>query len=498
MYTNYLMKQNRFLMKRRLLLFQRKSLSAFLPDVTDLSINSLLLRASINGILHEDSGIRLSLYKPIEIIRIFPPLGDVRGGTIVSVLIKQNAYPSSVNAVCSFGADNVKPALKFTGSKITCKAPAGAVSSITLGVSINGIDFHYSKSPYAYVAETTLSHLEPSSGTSYGGTGISIYGTGFQNVSTLFCRIGKTVLEAVYMSSTVVRCSTPFFSTTVSKEVPVKVSNNGQEWTQSTLTFQYIPLLHLVSVKPSHGPLEGQTVLKILVSGMSRLDLNDLSCQLGNKTVPATVINLAEIRCVTPAVNASGAVALSVVRYGEEITNTKLKFFYRNDAAVLSVTPNHATERGGEVATIIFREMPQELRGVKCHFGDAEVEAFKITPMSIKCNVPQLPPGEYGLSISINGIHYTRQQTPFFISPAIRLNTLDPNSGPVNGGTIVSIGGTGFLMHQTVYCRFGNSIVVGFVRSSEKIQCKTPPQASTGEVYVEISVGDNVAFLQVH
>ena len=91
-YTNYLMKQNRFLMKRRLLLFQRKSLSAFLPDVTDLRINSLLLRASINGILHEDSGIRLSLYKPIEIIRIFPPLGDVRGGTIVSVLIKQNAH----------------------------------------------------------------------------------------------------------------------------------------------------------------------------------------------------------------------------------------------------------------------------------------------------------------------------------------------------------------------------------------------------------------------
>ena len=73
----------------------------------------------------------------------------------------------------------------------------------------------------------------------------------------------------------------PRFFTTVSKEVPVKVSNNGQEWTQSSLTFQYIPLLHLVSVKPSHGLFEGQTVLKILVSGMSRLDLNDLSCQLG-------------------------------------------------------------------------------------------------------------------------------------------------------------------------------------------------------------------------
>ena len=38
---------------------------------------------------------------------------------------------------------------------------------------------------------------------------------------------------AVYMSSTVVNCSTPFFSTTVSKEVLVKVSNNGQEWSHS-------------------------------------------------------------------------------------------------------------------------------------------------------------------------------------------------------------------------------------------------------------------------
>ena len=33
---------------------------------------------------------------------------------------------------------------------------------------------------------------------------------------------------------------------------------------------------------------------------MSRLDLNDLSCQLGNKTVPATVINLAEISVSRP------------------------------------------------------------------------------------------------------------------------------------------------------------------------------------------------------
>ena len=56
-------------------------------------INSLLLRASINGILHEDSGYSPILYKPIEIIRIFPPLGDVRGGTIVSVLIKAERIP---------------------------------------------------------------------------------------------------------------------------------------------------------------------------------------------------------------------------------------------------------------------------------------------------------------------------------------------------------------------------------------------------------------------
>ena len=76
-----------------------------------------------------------------------------------------------------------------------------------------------------------------------------------------------------------------------------------------------------------------------------------------NKTVPATVINLAEIRCVTPAVNGSGSSAQCITAWGGDY-NTKLKFFYRNDAAVLSVTPNHATEGGGEAVTSFFE---------KCH-----------------------------------------------------------------------------------------------------------------------------------
>ena len=50
------------------------------------------------------------------------------------------------------------------------------------------------------------------------------------------------------------------------------------------------------------------------------------------------------------------------------------------------------------------------------------------------------------------------------------------------------------MLHETSYCRFGKVIVVAFVKSTTKIQCSSPPQVDVGQVDVEVSMGDNVAF----
>jgi hypothetical protein len=471
-----------------------EKMKCMLPDISNVTTTVLFVKLSVNGILQADCGARLTLYKPVEIIDFNPTLGVTTGGTVVSIFTASNTYPSSANVVCSFGNNGTVFALKFTGSKIVCKSPAHLVSDVILGVSINNYDFQYATIPYSYVVEDSISYIEPSSGSSNGGTTLSIYGTGFLNKSSLSCRIGDTIVGAVYMSTTTIYCTTPFFSTTVSKEVSVSISNNGQDWTDSTLTFQYLPLITLAKIVPSHGPLEGQTILRILASGISVSDVGKLSCKFGNETVVATVISLGEIKCVTPSSKLERTVPVSILRNGEEITRQRLKFKYREIHSLLKVTPNHATEVGKISVALIFQDMPQNMRDLWCHFGDVKVEASVLTPISIKCIVPPLSPGEHALSLSVNGVHYLEHVVPFYINPAIKLLSLGPKSGPINGGTVIAIEGTGFLLHETSYCRFGKVIVVGFVKSTTKIQCTSPPQISVGIVDVEVSMGDNVAF----
>jgi hypothetical protein len=215
-----------------------EKIECILPDISKLETTALFVKLSVNGVVQADCGVRLSLYKPIEIVDFTPTVGVTTGGTVVSIYTVSNAFPSSAKVVCSFGNNGTVSALKFTGSKITCKSPPHTVSDVALGVSINTYDFHYSKFAYSFVVENSITYVEPSSGSSTGGTTLSIYGTGFQNRSSLSCRFGNTIVEATYMSSTSIYCITPFFSTTISKSVPVAITNNGQDWTDSMLTFQ--------------------------------------------------------------------------------------------------------------------------------------------------------------------------------------------------------------------------------------------------------------------
>ena len=173
---------------------------------------ALFVKLSVNGVVQTDCGVRLSLYNPIENVDFTPTVGVTTGGTVVSIYTVSNAFPSSAKVVCSFGNNGTVLALKFTGSKITCKSPPHTVSDVALGVSINTYDFHYSKFAYSFVVENSITYVEPSSGSSTGGTTLSIYGTGFQNRSSLSCRFGNTIVEATYMSSTSIYCITPFFN----------------------------------------------------------------------------------------------------------------------------------------------------------------------------------------------------------------------------------------------------------------------------------------------
>ena len=66
---------------------------------------------------------------------------------------------------------------------------------------------------------------------------------------------------------------------------------------------------------------------------------------------------------------------------------------------------------------------------------------------------------------------------------------MQPRSGPVQGGTEVTIIGQGMRKRGMIYCHFGSDTVVARVLDSSRVACASPAQAE-GRVPLDLYDGD--------
>ena len=79
---------------------------------------------------------------------------------------------------------------------------------------------------FTYDEPVHLTMLNPSFGTTEGGTSVLVHGKHFANTSSLACKFGSVVVQAVFVSATRLLCTTPVHR---AKEVAVEVTLNGYD-----------------------------------------------------------------------------------------------------------------------------------------------------------------------------------------------------------------------------------------------------------------------------
>ena len=125
----------------------------------------------------------------------------------------------------------------------------------------------------------------------------------------------------------------------------------------------------------------------------------------------------------------------------------------------------------------------------------SEFEIICVSPYSSTSSLSTL------VSVSNNGLDYGSSDVSFDYADLIEISSIVPRRGSLQGGTIVTISGTGFVSHSIdiendgdaaspppLSCTFGGveSTSVTFV-SSEEIHCSAPSSFSEGFVTVEVS-----------
>ncbi len=404
----------------------------------------------------------LFAYGSPSIQSVEPDAGDVAGGTFVAITGSGFATGATVN----FGAVAATDVTVLSGNRLTAVAPAGSAGSLDVTVTTAaGTSSATTTDLFAY-GVPTVTGLTPSAGPSAGGTVTTITGTGFVPDATV--SFGATQATSVDVESgTKIVTVTPPGSGTESVVVHTPAGDSVPD-ANSAFLFGGATV---TSITPDAGPAAGGTVVAITGTEFT----SDSTVSFGN--TPA-----ASVTYISPTSMLATAPALSTGSFDVTVTNdiatspTSLADLFAAGApAVTSITPDGGPGAGGNTVTVTGSGFVPD---ATVDFGTAPgsdvnvVSGTKLTvtaPAYVNVAVNVTVANSDGTSADVPADVYT------YGAPTV--NSINPSSGPLSGGTSVTVTGTNFTPDSTV--TFGlESAATVTVQSSTSLVVISPSAAA--------------------
>ncbi len=251
------------------------------------------------------------------------------------------------------------------------------------------------------------------------------------------------------------------------------------------------PAPSVTSITPNAGSINGGTVITITGTGF----MAGVSVKIGGTAaVGVTVMSSTMVTATTPA-HAAGAVNLVVANMDAQNDTVAAAFTYSTSnpsPTVTSVSPNTGTINGATAVTIKGTGF---LSGATAKIGGTSaVSVMVINSTTITAITPAHAAGAASVVVTNtdskagtlnNGYTFTGPPAP---NPAPTVISITPNSGTTNGGTALTIAGTGFLPGATVKMGGTSAIVLAVVNSA--IITATAPAHAAGAVDVVVTNTD--------
>ncbi len=331
----------------------------------------------------------------------------------------------------------------------------------------------------------TVSSISPTSGTTSGGTSVTITGTGFLAGATV--KIGGTSATGITVSSsTSIKATTPSHS---SGTASVAVTNSdGQSGTLSNGYTYTNPAPNVTSISPSSGSTSGSTAVTISGTGF----LSGATVKIGGSSATGvTLVSSTSITATTPS-HSSGANSVAVTNSdGQSGTLTNGYSYTTNTPpppTVSKISPTSGTTAGGTSITITGTGF---LSGATVKLGGTSATGVTlVSGTSITAKTPAHAAGTVSVVVTnSDGQSGTLSNGFSYANPAPKVTAISPNSGATSGGTAVTIAGSNFLSGASV--TFAGTVATGVtVVSGTSITAATPTH-SAGTVDVVVANTDS-------
>jgi hypothetical protein len=319
----------------------------------------------------------------------------------------------------------------------------------------------------------TVSSVGPVSGSSAGGTQVLVQGTGFLPGTTVV--IGTEAAAVEVISETQLDVVTAGHAPGA-EEVVVRTADGESSGGPA---YTYVPPPTVSSINSASGSAEGGT--HVVVTGSNFLPGAKLTIGL---PLAVEVISETELRAVTRP-HAPGADEVVVTTAGGESRGGP-SYTYLARPTVSSVDPASGPTAGG---TQVLVSGTGFLPGAKVQIGGLASAVEVISETQLKALTPAHAAGPEEVVVTTAGGE-SKDGPAFTYSPPPTVSSINPASGPSEGGTQVVVRGTGFTADTKL--EIGAAAGALEVISETELKAVTPAYAA-GPQEVVASNGNGVS-----
>jgi hypothetical protein len=413
---------------------------------------------------------------------ISPSSGSTAGGQVVTVTGTNFSGTTGV----TFGATAATNVIVNSDSLLTATAPAGSAGTVDVKVTTNnGTSSAVAADQYTYLATPapTVTGLSPTTGTTAGGTSVTISGTNFTGATAVSFG-GVPGSGVVVNSSTSITATSPAEGPGTVDVTVTTPSGTSATGTADHFTYTAAPAPTVTAVSPNSGSTAGGT--SVTISGTNFTGANGVS--FGGVPASGFTVNSATSITATSPPEAAGTIDVTVSTFsGSSATSSADRFTYTAapTPAVTAVSPNTGSTAGGTSVTITGTNFT----GAQAvSFGGVGASFTVNSDTSITATAPAEAAGTVdvtvttftGMSASTSADHFT-----YTAAPAPTVTAVSPSSGSTGGGTVVTITGTGFTGATGV--SFGSVPATGVSVNSDASVTATAPAQAAGTVDVTVT-----------
>ena len=409
---------------------------------------------------------------PPTLTTISPTSGPTAGGTPVTI--------TGTNLTGEFEVlfGSVWAAVTSdTANQIVATSPAEPAGMVYVTViTAGGTSTITSNGEFTYVQAPAVAGLIPTSGSTTGGTSVTIAGTNLAGATAV--RFGNVLAAVTSDTANQIVATSPAGSGTVDVTV---TTGGGTSATSAADWFTYEAAPTVTGVSPTSGPTAGG--IWVTIAGTN---LAGATAVLFGGVAATTITSDAANQIV--AVNPAGAGTVDVTvttAGGTSATSAADEFTYAASTSptVASISPDSGPAGGGTNVTITGTNLTG---ATAVEFGGAA--ATNVAVDSATQITATSPAGSGTVNVIVTTPNGTSPASPsdlFTYLAAPTVTAISPTAGPVAGGTTVTITGTNLAGVTAV--NFGGAAATKITSDKGTKIVATSPAESAGTVDVTVT-----------